>query len=608
MLENNPHNPYNPYYPPPKRGVKDFFMMLFASMLGFMIAGTGIFLLTVGFIIAMIGALSESESVAVKKDSILKITMRQAIIDSPKKDDDPFSEIFAEETGKKTSLQEYVNAINHAKTDENIKAIYLETGDANGNLANLEEIWNALADFKKSGKKIIAYSDFYSLRGLYMASVADSIYLNPRGGVMFKGLSAEMPMFKNLLTSIGVEPQVIRAGKYKSAVEPFISNTMSEENKSQMRDYINGLWQSVLSKISIKTNLDLKALNSIADSLKVFDPVSAKNAGLVDKLLYRQDIDSVLQKAFRLDDKPEFITFEKYLKTGAGGFKFNTSDEVRIIYAEGDIVMGKSNDDNIGSETFVDAVKAAIDDESVKAVVLRVNSPGGSALASDIMYRELQKLKAKKPLIISMGNYAASGGYYISAPGDLIVASNNTLTGSIGVFGLFMSTQKLMRDKLGINFDTVKTNAYSDFFTSNRPMTNYEMSVMQMNVDSTYETFLGIVAKERKMSRDAANEIGQGRIWFAPAAKENRLVDSLGGLFDAVKIAAAKAKLKEYTISYSSTSETFFQKLMRNFEAKASSIFVKSEAVRKVEFFVKEVEKVSKMSGVMMIMPVGFTW
>ena len=600
--------PYNPYYPPPKRGVKDFFMMLFASMLGFLIAGFGIIFVTVGFFFILIAGLSSSETVTVAPGSILKITMRQAIIDSPKQEDDPFANLFAEESGKKTSLQEYVNAIKSAKEDSNIKAIYLEVGDANGNLANLEEIWNALADFRKSGKKIIAYSDFYSLRGLYMASVADSIYLNPRGGVMLKGLSAEVPMFKNLLNSIGLDVQVIRAGKYKSAVEPFIANNMSEENKTQMREYLTGLWGSILTKISQKTNLDLKKLNSIADSLSVFDAVSAKNAGVVDELVYNHQIDSVVKKNLKLSEKPEYISFENYLKTGAGKFKYKTSDEIRIIYAEGDIVMGKSNDDNIGSETFVKAVKAAAEDESVKAVVLRVNSPGGSAMASDIMYRELQILRSKKPLIISMGNYAASGGYYISAPGDVIVASPNTLTGSIGVFGLVMNTQKLMRDKLGINFDTVKTNPYADFFTGSRPMTNYELSVMQMNVDTTYETFLGIVAKGRKISRDEANEIGQGRIWFAPAAMDKKLVDTLGGLYDAVNIAAKKAKLKDYTVSYSSTSETFFQKLIRNLEARVSTFFIKSETARKLEFYIKEVERVSNMSGVMMVMPVGFTW
>lgn len=601
-------NPYPPYYIPPRRGAKDFFMMMFASMLGFIIASIAFSFLSFGIMLLIFGLIASGETAVVSPDSVLKITMTEQIVDSPQAEDDIFAQIFADEMGKKISLQDYVNAINTAKDDENIKAIYLELSDANGDLANLDEIWNALDDFKRSGKKVIAYSDFLGLRGLYMASVADKIYLNPRGGILFKGLGAEVPMFKNMLNSIGVEAQVIRAGKYKSAVEPFIANELSVENKTQLREYLSGLWGSILEKISRKTGLDVSNLNTIADSLAVFDPSAAYNRGVVDGLVYRDKLDSILKSGFGLKDDMNFISLSKYLKTGAGHFEFNNSDYVKIIYAEGDIVMGKGGDDNIGADPFVKAVRDAAEDESVKAVVLRVNSPGGSALASDIMYRELMKLKSKKPLVISMGNYAASGGYYIAAPGDVIVASKNTLTGSIGVFGLVMNTQKLFRDKIGISFDTVKTNLYADFFSGVRPMTTYELGVMQMSVDTTYEAFLGCVSRGRKLTRDEVNEIGQGRIWFAPAAVENKLVDSLGGLFDAIKIAASKAKLKDYTVSYSTTSESFFEKFMKNLDSKLSFNFGSSETTERLNTYVKEIEKISKSSGVMMIMPYHFVW
>ena len=601
-------NPYPPYYVPQKRGAKDFFMMMFASMLGFIIASIAFSFLSFGIMLLIFGLIASSETAVVSPDSVLKITMNEQIVDSPQAEDDIFAEIFADEMGKKLSLQDYVNAINAAKDDDNIKAIYLELSDANGDLANLDEIWNTLKDFKKSGKKVIAYSDFLGLRGLYMASVADKIYLNPRGGILFKGLGAEVPMFKHMLNSIGVEAQVIRAGKYKSAVEPFIANELSVENKTQLREYLAGLWGSILEKISAKTGLDVSNLNMVADSLAVFDPSAAFSRGVVDGLVYRDKLDSVLKAGFGLKDDLKFISLTKYLKTGAGHFDFNGSEYVKIIYAEGDIVMGKGGEENIGADPFVKAVRDAAEDESVKAVVLRVNSPGGSALASDIMYRELMKLKSKKPLVISMGNYAASGGYYIAAPGDVIIASKNTLTGSIGVFGLVMNTQKLFRDKIGISFDTVKTNLYADFFSGVRPMTTYELGVMQMSVDTTYEAFLSCVSRGRKLTRDEVNEIGQGRIWFAPAARENKLVDSLGGLFDAIKIAASKAKLKDYSVSYSTTSETFFERLMKNLESKLSFNFGGSETTERLGKYVKEIEKISKSTGVMMVMPYHFVW
>lgn len=594
---------YPPNYTPQRSSVKDFFLMMFASMVGFVIANVAIMLLIGGFLILIVGTLASTETVAVGQGTILKISMKQEILDSPRDQEDPFKVFFEDEGGGKKSLQEYVNAINSAAEDDNISAIVLDISDPQGSLANLEEIRNALAEFKKKGKKIIAYSDFYSLRGIFMASVADKVWLNPRGNIMFKGLAAETPMFSDMLKSIGVEPQVIRAGKYKSAVEPFIMKNLSAENREQLHAYISGLWNSVLSKVSEKTKLDEARLNSIADSLSAYDPSLALKHGLVDGLVFHHQFDSLLMKEIKKEGKPGYMTFEKYLKTGAGNFEYVSGDEIRIIYAQGDIITGKSTEESIGSETFVKAVKEATEDESVKAVVLRIDSPGGSALASDIMYHQLKLLKAKKPLIVSQGNYAASGGYYISSPADVIVASPNTLTGSIGVFGLVLNTQKLMRDKIGVNFDTVKTNQYADFFTGVRPMSQFELSVMQMSVDTTYDTFLGLVAGDRKMKKDEVHEIAQGRIWFAPDALKAGLVDTLGGLYDAIKIAAKKAKVKDYSITYSSTSESFFDKVMRNLEARITTLIWGGQRMKAIDPFIREVERISRFNGVMTLMP-----
>lgn len=378
---------------------------------------------------------------------------------------------------------------------------------------------------------------------------------------------------------------------------------LSDENREQLHAYISGLWNSVLSKVSEKTKLDEARLNSIADSLSAYDPSLALKHGLVDGLVFHHQFDSLLMKEIKKEGKPGYMTFEKYLKTGAGNFEYVSGDEIRIIYAQGDIITGKSTEESIGSETFVKAVKDATEDESVKAVVLRIDSPGGSALASDIMYHQLKLLKAKKPLIVSQGNYAASGGYYISSPADVIVASPNTLTGSIGVFGLVLNTQKLMRDKIGVNFDTVKTNQYADFFTGVRPMSQFELSVMQMSVDTTYDTFLGLVAGDRKMKKDEVHEIAQGRIWFAPDALKAGLVDTLGGLYDAIKIAAKKAKVKDYSITYSSTSESFFDKVMRNLEARITTLIWGGQRMKTLDPFIREVEKISRFNGVMTLMP-----
>ncbi|MBW7873999.1 MAG: signal peptide peptidase SppA [Ignavibacteria bacterium] len=529
--------------------------------------------------------------------------MDQEIIDSQRDETDFLTSLLQDETGKKNSLQEYLNAINTAAGDDNIKAIYLELSDPNSNLTNLQEIWDALAEFKKTGKKIFAYSDAYSARGLYMASVADKIWLNPQGSVLFKGLGMEIPMFGPLLNALGVEAQVTKVGKYKSAVEPYTLQKATEENRTQLKAWAGGLWNSYLQKISAKTKLDNTRLNQIADSLTSFDPKAAMNYGLVDTLIYRHEIKDKIRDELNQNDDPNYISFSDYLTTGAGQFKYVNSDEVRIIYAEGTIISGESTDTEIGSDTFVEAVKDATEDESVKAVVLRVNSPGGDALASDIMYRQLQLLKAKKPLIISMGNYAASGGYYISAPGTVVVASPNTITGSIGVYGLHFNLKNLMNNKLGIFFDTVKTNKYSDFMSSSRQLSPYELEVLQKSVDRVYDTFTGLVATDRKLSLEKVEEIAQGRIWFAPDALQNGLVDTLGGLRDAIKIAAESAGLYKYSVTYTSTSESFFKKLFRSMNVKTRGILYQSKVSDKLQPFLQEIDRAEKLNGVLMLMP-----
>jgi len=443
-------------------------------------------------------------------------------------------------------LNAILNAIENAKTDVNIKGISIETDYVNAGLAQTQAIRNKLVEFKESGKFILAYGDMYDQKKYYLSTAADSVFLNPVGGLDFKGLSMEVMYLKDIQNKTGVKMEVIRHGKYKSAVEMYLSDKMSPANREQISSFLGSIWGEMLADISESRNLSLDALNDIADGLKTRTPQLALEHNMVDGLLYLDQYENSLRAAAGLDAKTKLklVTIGKYIQSGKGRIKATAKDKIAVIYAQGEIHYAKGDEDVIGQKMMSKAIRRAVKDKNIKAIVLRVNSPGGSALASDLIWRELELAKKEKPLVVSMGNYAASGGYYIACNADKIFAEPTTLTGSIGVFATIPNLSGLAND-IGINAEQVSTNksaSYSVF----EPMTAAFRDVAQGGVENVYTTFIQRVADGRNMKVSDVDAIGQGRVWTGVEAIENGLVDVLGNLDDAVAEAAEMAELVEY--------------------------------------------------------------
>ncbi len=531
--------------------MKGFFNHVLASMLGtFLVL---IFLVIIN-IIVFVSILSSSgafsdEEVKVSENSVLTLTFKNKIADRSSVKPD----LNTMKIKKIVSLKEVTDAVKKAKEDDKIKGIYLDLSILNVGIASVEEIRNALKDFKTSGKFIIAHSDFYTHKSYYLASVADEIFLTPSGVVQFSGLSAQLMFFKSLLENIGVEPEIIRHGKYKSAVEPFMSDKMSDANKEQTQKYLSSIWNSILKGIHNQRNISLEDLNTYADELSVTGSETAKKFNFVDDLKYEDQIITELKEktGIKPDEDLNKISLSDYINSEKNLEEIlkPKKENIAVIYAEGEIVDGEGSDEQIGSESLAKTIRKAREDESVKAIVLRINSPGGSALASEVIWRETVLAEQTKPLIVSMGDVAASGGYYIACQADTIVAEPNTITGSIGVFGLLFNAKKLLKN-VGITINTVNTNTYSDMGNPGRKMTDYEHGKILQSVEEIYSTFITHVGEGRNLPTDSVDAIGQGRVWSGEDALNIGLVDILGGLQTAVDIAADKAHLQTYGIKY----------------------------------------------------------
>jgi protease-4 len=528
--------------------MKGFFKYVFAGMVGTILALIVVIVIGIITIVGIVSSSTENE-VKVEKSSILHIKFDDAMSDRGSVKPD-----FSDFSMKKTiGIIDITQDIYKASKDENIKGIYLELTTLNAGIATVEEIRNALLKFKESKKFIIAHSDYFTHKTFYLASVADKIYLTPEGEVQFVGLSANILMFKTMLEKVGIEPEIIRHGKFKSAVEPFMLTEISDENREQTLKYIGSIWNSMLQGISKQRNISIENLNKYADELSVNSAQKALELKLVDGLKYKDEVYSELRQLTnkKEKDKLEFISLSEY-NTAPNRPKIEeisvtSKDKIAIIYAIGDIGMGSGDENTIGSDKLSEAIRKARKDSSVKAIVLRINSPGGSALASEVIWRETVLAKKDKPFIVSMGDVAASGGYYIACFADTIVAQPNTITGSIGVFGLLFNAKDLMKN-VGISVSVVNTNKYSDMANPSRKMTDYERGVIQISVEEIYATFIKHVAEGRKMSVEKVDEIGQGRVWSGADAKEIGLIDVYGGLGDAIKIAAQMAKLDKYKL------------------------------------------------------------
>jgi protease-4 len=575
--------------------MKDFFKYLFAGLIGTFIA-LGIIVIIV--VIAIAGITSEGDTEELKDNSILHLTFKDEISD--RSSVKPKLSAFSIE--KKAGLSETIKAIKNAEKDEHIKGIYLDLGMLSGGMASVEEIRTTLLDFKKSGKFIISSADYYTHKSYYLASVADSVFMTPQGEIQFTGLSAQIMMYKNLLEKIGIEPEIIRHGKFKSAVEPFMLEQISDANREQTSVFMNSLWNKILLGISLERNISVDSLKMYADNLIIRSDKAALSHKFIDGLIYKDEILDKLKtlSGIKKKDKLNLISLSDYSKIPQTKDKEFSKDKIAVIYAIGEIQSGKSKDETIGSETLSAALRKVREDSTIKAIVLRINSPGGSALASEIIWRETLLMKNKKPFIVSMGDVAASGGYYIAVNADTIVAEPNTITGSIGVFGLLFNAEGLMKT-VGVNVSTVNTNSHSDIGSPLRKMDTFERSIIQKGVEDIYQTFINHVAEGRKMTVAQVDSIGQGRVWSGENAKSIGLIDVFGGLDDAILIAAGKAKLTNYRIVKYPEKDKYtemFEKLMDDSEETAIQ-----EKLGSAYIYYKNLESVKNINGVQARLP-----
>ena len=557
--------------------MKSFFKYVLATIVGILLSAFLILIIVFGIVGSMLSSVGSDEQPVIADNSVLHISLAYPITERTNKSDFntlDFSGLFDNRIG----LNDILIRIEAAKTDDKIKGIYLDLNTVGANFATLEEIRNALIDFKTSKKFILAYSEYYSQASFYLASTADKIYLNPEGLLDFRGLASQSVFFKGTLEKLGIEAQVIKVGTYKSAVEPFILDKMSPANREQVTSFLGSIYANFIDGISKSRNIPADSLLSIADKLKVQDAEDAVTYGMVDGTKYKDEILAELRTLLKIDkeDKIKSVSIEKYnVKDPAASS--NSRDRIAVVYAVGDIVSGEGSAEQIGSEKISRAIRIAREDEKVKAVVLRVNSPGGSALASDVIWREVALTKKSKPMIVSMGDLAASGGYYIAAAADSIFAQPNTITGSIGVFGIIPNLENFFNDKLGVTFDVVKTSEFADLGSLNRPLTAQEEAIIQQSVNKIYYSFTQKVAEGRKKDRSYIDSIGQGRVWTGSQAVELGLVDRLGGLEDAIKSAAKKAKLQEYKIVNYPAIQDPIKSLLSNSGDKISLWFTKRE-------------------------------
>jgi len=583
--------------------MKQFLKFTLASIVGVLIAGILLLFISIGIIASMISG--SEEQVQSESNSVLLLKFDHQIVDRAKKNPLEGLDFGIFDSEKTVGLNDILDCIRKAKTDHNILGIYLNPTDISAGLATVEEIRAALKDFKTSGKFVYAYGENISQKAYYLISVADSVILNPQGTIDFRGLGGERTFYKKGLEKLGVEMQIIRHGKFKSAVEPYILDKMSPENRLQTETYLKSLWTEMLYDISASRKMGYDELNDIADMVATFrraDFVKQKN--LVDRLKYKDQVIDDLKKLTLTDQKDDVraIDIYKYIKVPENKeVKSMPRKKIAVIYASGDIDSGSSGDD-IKSEELSRAIREARRDSSIRAIVLRINSPGGSAYGSDVIWREVKLAAETKPLVASMGDVAASGGYYIACAADTIMADRTTITGSIGIFGMIPNFQNLLSNKLGITQDVVTTNEHSDMISVTRPMTEFERGLMQQMIESGYDTFISRVADGRKIDKTAVDEIGQGRVWAAPDAKTNKLVDVYGGLTEAIELAKKMAKLDSYRIVNLPKLKDPLEELMKEMTGSAKAMFMKDELGETYKYY-QELKGVVAQKGVLARIP-----
>ncbi|HSF53311.1 MAG TPA: signal peptide peptidase SppA [Algoriphagus sp.] len=555
-------------------------------------------------IIGMIAASSEKE-VSVKENTILHLNLNGRMLVERTPEDDLDLGSFGNPFGgdMNAGLVNLKKAILEAKTNENIKGIYLNTGLIMAGQANLLELREALIDFKESGKFLIAYDEAFSEGGYFLASVADEIYLNPLGAIDFNGFSSEGIFFKGLFEKVGIKPEVFRVGEFKSAVEPFILEKMSDENRLQTQFFLDDINNLAVSKIAESRGIPLDSLRKINSEMLVRKAKDAVTYKLATALAYEDEVHTKLREKLGLTEDDEIPTINATdLGSLAKSKNITSKNRIAVIVAEGDIVGGNA-DGVISSEKFAKEIRKARKDENIKAIVLRVNSPGGSIVASEVIWREMTEAKKAKPLIVSMGGVAASGGYYISAPADTIVAQPNTITGSIGIFGLWFNVQELLNDKLGVTTDVVSTGQLSDFMNPTRELTEVERTIIQSSIEDGYETFISRVAEGRGMHPDSVKKVASGRVWTGTQAKERGLVDVLGGLNTAIEIAAGKIDAgDDYRVVYYPEQKTWFEDLFSTFGDKVQIKILQAQLGENYNL-IEKIKSLQNYHGIQVRMP-----
>ncbi|WP_242916894.1 signal peptide peptidase SppA [Pontibacter liquoris] len=578
-----------------------FLKYVLATIVGLLIFVFIGVLLLIGFA----ASTASNDEIQITKGSILELKLDNPI--SERDPQNPLAELgFSFGSFSSTDgLDQIKAAIRKAKTDDNIEGIFLNMGYVEAGMGKMEEIRNELINFKKSGKFIVSYGDMTTEKGYYLASVADRIYLNPLGALEFNGMSSEVYFYKNLLDKLGIKAQIFKVGTYKSAVEPFFLDKISAPNREQLNAFLNAINNYQLQNIAKSRGKTFAEMKNISDNMLVRNAEDARKYGLITNIgYYDEAVDYMKQKAgLKEADKLELVQLSKYKKVKDSAETNSSENRIAVIYAEGDIVDGQGDEDNIGSKRFSEALRQARMDEKVKAVVLRISSPGGSALASDVIWREIQLTRKEKPVIASMSDVAASGGYYIAMGCDTIVAHPNTITGSIGVFGVVPDIQGFLNNKLGVTVDHVSTGKFSDMPTITRPMTEEEQQIMQNQINQIYETFTGKAAKGRHMTQDHLKTLASGRVWSGVEAKERNLVDTFGGLEKAIAIAAAKAGVQDdYRLLDLPRRKSFLDDLFGDMGSQVKEQAVKAEVGELYPYY-KLYKKVETLQGIQTRLP-----
>ncbi|MEE1885890.1 signal peptide peptidase SppA [Pedobacter flavus] len=586
--------------------MKQFFKYVLATVVGIILTSFLSLIFFIFIISAFVSSINKNESVMVEDKSILYVDLNQPIIERSLDNHFDLDYLMGVEADK-IGFFDLINGIKKAETDDRIKGIYINVSAPQSGMATMKEVRQALIEFKKSGKPIIAYSEVYSQGAYYLASVANKVYLNPQGDLEFKGLNSEVMFFKGALDKIGVEMQILRVGDFKSAVEPYTNTKMSEPNRLQVSQMVNGIYDEIIKEIGSSRNISTDSLKSIANQYKIQQPEDALKYKMVDALKYKDEVLEELNTITNTKKNKNFpiVSINDYIKNKVET-DISNKNKVAVIYANGEITGGEGDDATIGSERISRAIRKARIDSTIKAIVLRVNSPGGSALASEVIWREVSLTKKVKPVIASFGDVAASGGYYIAAGADSILVQPNTITGSIGVFGIIPNAQKLLNDKIGITFDNEKTGQFADIMSLTRPMTPGERFILQNGINRVYNVFINRVSTGRTRSKEYIETIASGRVWTGKDAVRIGLADREAGFKEAIESAARKANIKNYRLVEYPEKLDPIKALLNNSKNNIQTYFLQRELGNEYSIY-KKIKEASQRSGIqthMMFVPV----